>query len=180
MLAKEIAMLLVYEVTRDLALSTRVLDTPLQNQVVVPTLENEHIVLVSVLRAGNGLLDGALELIPSARVGYLGLYRDHETLMPVEYYCKFPPSTEAADVIILDPMLATGHSAAAAATRVLACHPRSVKMVHLIAAPEGIRHFEECHPQIPLYVAAIDEKLNELSYIVPGLGDAGDRLFGTK
>jgi uracil phosphoribosyltransferase len=178
-LVKELAMLLVYEVTRDLALSTREIETPLK-QMQAPTLSQEHIVLVSVLRAGNGLLDGALELIPSAHVGFVGLYRDPATLEAIEYYCKLPRTTEGNIVIILDPMLATGHSAVAAVNKVKSLKPRTIKFVNLLAAPEGIATLTAAHPDIEIFCAAIDERLNEHGYIVPGLGDAGDRLFGTK
>jgi uracil phosphoribosyltransferase len=178
-LAKEIAMLLVYEVTRDLPLSKREIETPIQTM-TAPSLRNEHIILVSILRAGNGLLDGALELIPSARVGFIGLYRDSKTLQPVEYYCKLPSNVSGNDVIIFDPMLATGHSAAAAISKVKELKPSSVKIVNLLAAPEGIETLSKVHPDVKVYVAALDQKLNDHGYIVPGLGDAGDRIFGTK
>lgn len=178
-LAKEVGMLIMYEVTRELALTTRAIVTPIQGM-KAPTLENENLVLVSILRAGNGLLDGVLELIPNARVGFLGLYRDPKTLQPVEYYCKMPSNTALADVFILDPMLATGHSAAAAVTKLKTLKPKSIRMVNLLAAPEGIAALHKAHPDVDIYVGAIDEKLNDHGYIVPGLGDAGDRLFGTK
>ncbi len=178
-LVREIAMLLVYEVTRDLPISFREIETPLE-RMNAPTLADEHIVLVSILRAGNGLLDGALELIPSARVGFIGLYRDHETLKPVEYYSKLPPSTTGSDVIIFDPMLATGHSSAAAIDKIKEYNPRSIKMVNILAAPEGVALLTAKHPEVDVYVGAIDRELNNHGYIVPGLGDAGDRIFGTK
>jgi uracil phosphoribosyltransferase len=132
------------------------------------------------LRAGNGILDGMLELLPSARVGHIGLYRDPKTFIPVEYYEKFPPDLAQRAAIVVDPMLATGHSAVAAVERLKQAQPQSIKFVCLLAAPEGIRHFQEYHPEVPIFTAAIDEKLNEKGYIVPGLGDAGDRLFGTQ
>ena len=145
-----------------------------------PFLDGKKLVLVSILRAGGGIIDGMLELIPSARVGHIGLYRDPETLEAVEYYFKMPPDLEERDVILVDPMLATGHSAVAAALRILALNPKSLRFVCLLAAPEGIRSFQEFCPDIQIYTAAIDSNLNEKGYIVPGLGDAGDRLFGTK
>ncbi len=178
-LVKEVGMLIMFEVTRELALTTREIETPIQ-AMKAPTLANENLVLVSILRAGNGLLDGVLELIPNARVGFLGLYRDPKTLKPVEYYCKMPSNTPTADVFILDPMLATGHSAAAAITKLKEMKPKSIRMVNLLAAPEGIAALHNAHPDVDIYVGAIDEKLNDHGYIVPGLGDAGDRLFGTK
>jgi uracil phosphoribosyltransferase len=178
-LVKEVGMLIAYEVTRDLALTTRSIETPLQTM-VAPTLANENLVLVSILRAGNGLLDGVLELMPSARVGFLGLYRDPKTLQPVEYYCKMPSTISSADVFVLDPMLATGHSAAAAVTKIKTFKPRSIRVVNLLAAPEGVNALHAAHPDIDVFVGAVDERLNDHGYIVPGLGDAGDRLFGTK
>lgn len=178
-LVKEVGMLIAYEMTRDLPLSTRPIETPIQSM-NAPTLANDNLVLVSILRAGNGLLDGMLELMPNARVGFLGLYRDPKTLMPVEYYCKLPSTTSVADVFIVDPMLATGHSAAAAVTKIKSYKPKSIRVAHLLAAPEGIAALQKAHPDIHIYVGAIDEKLNDHGYIVPGLGDAGDRLFGTK
>ena len=179
LLLKEISMLLVYEVTRDLPLSLRKVETPLE-EMQAPTLADEHVVLVSILRAGNGLLDGALELIPSARVGFIGLYRDPQTLKAVEYYCKLPQNMKDSDVIILDPMLATGHSAIAAVNKIKAQHPKRIKVVNLLAAPEGVETLAKAHPDIEIFVAAVDRQLNDHSYILPGLGDAGDRLFGTK
>lgn len=178
-LLREISMLMVYEVTRDLQLTEREIETPIE-KMSAPTLLNENIILVSILRAGNGLLDGSLELIPSARVGFIGLYRDEETLEPVEYYCKLPASVKGNDVIVLDPMLATGHSAAAAIRKVKKFEPRTIKVVNLLAAPEGISTLLSVHPDIQLYVTAVDKHLNSRGYIVPGLGDAGDRIYGTK
>jgi uracil phosphoribosyltransferase len=174
-LVKEIALLLGYEVTRDLAMTTREIETPLK-KMRAPTLVNENIVLVSIMRAGNGLLDGALELIPSGRVGFIGLYRDPQTLKPVEYYSKLPPNLEDNDVIIFDPMLATGHSAIAAVSKVKEYNPRSIKLVNLLAAPEGIEALTQTHPDVRIFVAAVDEGLNEHGYIEPGLGDAGDKI----
>jgi uracil phosphoribosyltransferase len=143
-------------------------------------LDGKKIVLVSILRAGNGLLDGMLRILPSARVGHVGLYRDAATLQAVEYYFKLPHEMAERDVVVLDPMLATGNSAIAAVTRVRATHPRSIRFVCLLTCPEGLAAFHRAHPDVPVYTAAIDSHLNEHGYIVPGLGDAGDRLFGTR
>lgn len=178
-LLTELSQLLAYEVTRDLPLSLIDIQTPLA-PMRAPRLEGKKIVLVSILRAGNGLLDGMLQLIPSARVGHIGLYRDHETLEAIEYYFKLPAQVEDRHMIVVDPMLATGNSAAAAVTRLKATHPKSIKFVCLLAAPEGIRAMHEAHPDVPIFTAAIDERLNDKGYILPGLGDAGDRLYGTK
>jgi uracil phosphoribosyltransferase len=179
LLLKEISMLLVYEVTRDLPLISREIQTPLE-KMMAPSLESEHVILVSILRAGSGLLDGALELIPSAKVGFLGLYRDEKTLKPVEYYCKLPAVMSNSEVIVLDPMLATGHSMIAAVDKIKKTQPKKIKVVNLLAAPEGIEVFSKAHPDVDVFVAAIDRELNKSGYILPGLGDAGDRLFGTK
>jgi uracil phosphoribosyltransferase len=143
-------------------------------------LDGKKIVLVSILRAGNGLLDGMLRILPSARVGHVGLYRDPKTLEAVEYYFKVPHEMEERDVVVLDPMLATGNSAVAAVTRLKATRPRSIRFVCLLTCPEGLQRFRRAHPDVPVYTAAVDSHLNEHGYIVPGLGDAGDRLFGTK
>lgn len=145
-----------------------------------PVLDGKKIVLISILRAGNGLLDGMLRILPSARVGHVGLYRHPETLEAVEYYFKVPQDMEDRDVIVLDPMLATGNSAVAAVERIKKTQPRSLKFVCLLAAPEGVEAFHAAHPDVPIFTAAIDEYLDDHSYIVPGLGDAGDRLFGTR
>jgi uracil phosphoribosyltransferase len=177
-LAGEIAMLLAYEVTRDLPLSLEKIETPLETM-DAPVLKGRELVLVSILRAGNGILDGMLRLIPAAHVGHIGLYRDPKTLVAVEYYCKLPPKIEERDVIIVDPMLATGHSAVAAIERVLERKPKSLRFVCLLAAPEGVKFVHEHFPQIEIFTAALDRALNEKKYIVPGLGDAGDRMFGT-
>ncbi|HWP75016.1 MAG TPA: uracil phosphoribosyltransferase [Methylomirabilota bacterium] len=178
-LLSEISMLLAYEVTRDLPTHEVAAETP-----VAPTtirlLDGKKIVLVSILRAGNGLLDGMLRILPSARVGHVGLYRDAATLQAVEYYFKLPHEMAERDVVVLDPMLATGNSAIAAVTRVRATHPRSIRFVCLLTCPEGLAAFHRAHPDVPVYTAAIDSHLNEHGYIVPGLGDAGDRLFGTR
>jgi uracil phosphoribosyltransferase len=178
-LLTEVSMLLAYEVTRDLPLIYEPIETPLA-PMRAPVLEGKKVVLVSILRAGNGLLQGMLQVLPSARVGHVGLYRDPKTLGAVEYYLKLPGEFEDRDAIVVDPMLATGNSAVAAVERLKQCRPRSIKFVCLLAAPEGVRHFHEQHPDVPLYTAAIDERLDDHGYIVPGLGDAGDRLYGTK
>ena len=178
-LLAEISMLLAYEVTRDLPTHEVAAETP-----VAPTtirlLDGKKIVLVSILRAGNGLLDGMLRILPSARVGHVGLYRDPTTLQAIEYYFKVPHEMTERDVVVLDPMLATGNSAVAAVSRVRATHPRSIRFVCLLTCPEGLASFHRTQPDVPVYTAAIDSHLNEHGYIVPGLGDAGDRLFGTR
>jgi uracil phosphoribosyltransferase len=178
-LLKEISMLLAYEMTRDMVVGFERIETPLA-PMDAPVLEGKKIVLISILRAGTGLLDGMLELIPSARVGHVGLYRDPKTLEPVEYYYKIPSEMTDRDAVLVDPMLATGHSAVAAVGKVKKANPRSVKFVCLLAAPEGIKTFHAAHPDVPIYTPAVDERLDEHGYIVPGLGDAGDRMFGTK
>jgi len=178
-LLREISLLLAYEVTRDLPLTEVEIQTPLA-KTKGPKLEGKKMVLISILRAGNGLLEGMLDLVPSARVGHIGLYRDPKTLVAVEYYFKVPESLEERQVIVVDPMLATGNSAAAALSRIKAAGARSIKYVCLLAAPEGVRALGEAHPDVPIYTAAIDDHLNDHGYIVPGLGDAGDRLYGTK
>ncbi len=178
-LLREISTLLAYEVCRDFPTTMIEVETPI-GKTMAPVLDGKKLVLISILRAGNGLLDGMLDLIPSARVGHIGLYRDHQTLEPVEYYFKVPDSMAERDVIIVDPMLATGNSAAAAVARIKKTGPRSIKFMCLLTVPEGLRVFHAAHPDVPVYTAAIDERLNEKSYIVPGLGDAGDRMFGTK
>ena len=178
-LAREVALLLAYEVTRDLPLTTVDIETP-----VAPTkaaaIDGKKLCLVSVLRAGNGLLDGMLDLIPSARVGHIGIYRDPETLVAVEYYYKVPEDLRSRLVIVVDPMLATGNSAVAALSKLKDDGAEQLKFACLLAAPEGIAQMRDVHPDVPIYTAAIDEKLNDHGYIVPGLGDAGDRLYGTK
>jgi uracil phosphoribosyltransferase len=175
----EISMLMAYEVTRDLPLVYEDIETPLC-AMRAPRIDGKKVVLVSVLRAGNGMLDGMLRILPSARVGHVGLYRDPETLGAVEYYLRMPRELEDRDVVVIDPMLATGNSAVAALNRMQALGPRSLKFVCLLAAPEGIENLRSAHPSVPIFTAAIDERLNDHGYIVPGLGDAGDRLFGTK
>jgi uracil phosphoribosyltransferase len=178
-LAREIALLLAYEVTRDRALTTLEIETPLQ-KMRAPVLAGKEICLVSVLRAGNGILDGMLEILPSARVGFVGLYRDPETLAAVEYYCKLPEDIGERETIVVDPMLATGHSASAAVSRIKQAGAKSIKFVCLLAAPEGVKEMQAHHPDVAIFTAALDSHLNDHGYIVPGLGDAGDRLFGTK
>lgn len=178
-LLREISMLLAYETTRDLATTTQRVDTPLETM-TTPALAGKKLVLVSILRAGNGLLDGVLELIPSARVGFIGLYRDETTLQPVEYYFKVPGDLADRRVILLDPMLATGNSSAAAVTRLKAAGALDIRFMCLLAAPEGVARMRDAHPDVPLVTAALDRELNDQGFILPGLGDAGDRMFGTR
>ena len=178
-LLREISQLLAYEVTRELPMTTKPIDTPLE-QMDAPTLDGKKLALVSILRAGNGLLDGILELIPSARVGFVGLYRDEETLQPVQYYFKVPTEMEDRLVIAVDPMLATGNSSVAAIDLLKKSGAKNIRFLCLLAAPEGIARMKEAHPDVPIVTAAIDSHLNDQGYIVPGLGDAGDRMFGTK
>ena len=178
-LVSELATLLCYEATRDLPLEEVEIETPIA---VAPTkvLSGRKLALVPILRAGLGMVDGMLTLLPAAKVGHIGLYRNEETLEPVEYYCKLPSDIAERDVIVLDPMLATGGSARDAITQIKKRGARSIKFIGIIAAPEGLKALHEAHPDVDIYVAALDEKLNEKGYIVPGLGDAGDRIFGTK
>jgi uracil phosphoribosyltransferase len=178
-LLREISMLLAYEVCRDLPTTLIPIETPVA-PMMAPVLDGKKTVLVAILRAGGGILDGMLQILPSARVGHIGLYRDPKTLAAVEYFYKVPDNMGERDAIVVDPMLATGNSAAAAVTRLKQSGPRSIKFVCLLTCPEGLAAFHAVHPDTPVYTAAIDERLNEKSYIVPGLGDAGDRLFGTK
>ena len=178
-LLREISQLLAYEVTRGLPMTTRRIDTPLE-PMDAPVIDGKKLALVSILRAGNGLLDGVLELIPSARVGFVGLYRDEETLKPVQYYFKVPTELEDRLVIAVDPMLATGNSSVAAIDLLKEAGAKNIRFLCLLAAPEGIARMKEAHPDVPIVTAAIDSHLNENGYIVPGLGDAGDRMFGTK
>lgn len=178
-LLREISHLLAYEVTRDLPLKTETIETPLC-EMQAPTIDGKKLALVSILRAGNGLLDGILELIPNARVGFVGLYRDEETLKPVKYYFKVPSELEDRLTIVVDPMLATGNSSAAAIDMIKEAGAKNIIFLCLLAAPEGVARMKEAHPDVPVVTASLDEKLNELGYIVPGLGDAGDRMFGTK
>lgn len=178
-LLREISQLLAYEVTRGLPMTTRSIETPMQ-QMDAPVIDGKKLALVSILRAGNGLLDGILELIPSARVGFVGLYRDEETLKPVQYYFKVPTELEDRLVIAVDPMLATGNSSVAAIDLLKKAGAKNIRFVCLLAAPEGIARMKEAHPDVPIVTAAVDSHLNDHGYIVPGLGDAGDRMFGTK
>ena len=178
-LIREVGTLLDYEVTKDLPLVYKEIETPLM-KTNAPFLEGKKLCLVSILRAGNGLLDGFMDLVPSARVGHIGLYRDPETLEAVEYYMKLPDLINQRLVLALDPMLATGHSSSAAVTRLKENGASNIRFVCLLAAPEGIECFSNVHPDVPIYTAAADEKLNNHAYILPGLGDAGDRIFGTK
>ncbi|MBO6624551.1 MULTISPECIES: uracil phosphoribosyltransferase [Paracoccaceae] len=178
-LLREISLLLAYEVTRGLPMTTRSIETPLE-RMDAPVLAGKKLALVSILRAGNGLLDGILELIPSARVGFVGLYRDEETLQPVQYYFKVPTELEDRLVIAVDPMLATGNSSAAAIDLLKEAGATNIRFLCLLAAPEGVARMKEAHPDVPIVTAALDSHLNEKGYIVPGLGDAGDRMFGTK
>ena len=178
-LLQEIATLMVYEVTRDLPTEEVEVETPICT-CKARKLAGEKIAIVPILRAGLGMVDGIMDLIPTCRVGHIGLYRDPETKEPVEYYCKLPPDSPNRQLIVLDPMLATGGSASAAISFIKQRGCSNIRLVNLIAAPEGVARIEADHPDVPIYVAAMDEKLNENAYIVPGLGDAGDRLFGTK
>ena len=178
-LLREISHLLAYEVTRNLPMTTVTVQTPLE-PMEAPAIKGKKLALVSILRAGNGLLDGILELIPNARVGFVGLYRDPETLQPVEYYYKVPDAMEDRLTIVVDPMLATGNSSAAAVTRLKEGGARNIRFLCLLAAPEGVARMKEAHPDVPIVTAALDSHLNDHGYIVPGLGDAGDRMFGTK
>ena len=177
-LVSEIATLMCFESTRDLPLEEIEVKTPIA-AAKTKVIAGRKLAVVPILRAGLGMVDGVVALVPGARIGHIGLYRDHETLMPVEYYCKLPSDIEERDVIIVDPMLATGGSAIDAVSQIKKRHPRSIKFMCIISAPEGIKAFTEAHPDVPVYTAAIDECLNEHGYIVPGLGDAGDRIFGT-
>ena len=178
-LVSEIAMLMCYEATRDLPLEEVEIETPVA-RARVKRLSGKKLAVVPILRAGLGMVDGMLALIPSAKVGHIGLYRDPETLEPVEYYCKMPPDIADRDVIIVDPMLATGGSAAAAISFIKRYGCRHIKLMCIISAPEGVKAVQEAHPDVDIYTAALDDHLNDHGYIVPGLGDAGDRIFGTK
>ncbi|MDR1570697.1 MAG: uracil phosphoribosyltransferase [Oscillospiraceae bacterium] len=178
-LLEEISMLMVYEVTRDLPTKTVQVETPI-GPADTQVLAGKKLGLVPILRAGLGMVDGIMKLIPNARIGHIGLYRDPVTLNPVEYYCKLPPDIEERDLIVLDPMLATGGSSSAAIGFIKKRGGTNIKLVCLIAAPEGVARIQEDHPDVEIFVAALDERLNEHGYIVPGLGDAGDRLFGTR
>ena len=178
-LLREISQLLAYEVTRGLPMTTKVIETPME-QMDAPVLDGKKLALISILRAGNGLLDGVLELVPSARVGFVGLYRDEETLQPVQYYFKVPESMQDRLVIAVDPMLATGNSSVAAVDLLKQSGATNIRFLCLLASPEGVARMAKAHPDVPIVTAALDSHLNEKGYIVPGLGDAGDRMFGTK
>lgn len=178
-LLNEISMLMAYEVTRDMPMQEVEIETPLETM-TAKMIDGKKLVFVSILRAGTGILDGMLTVVPGARVGHIGLYRDPKTLQAVEYYFKMPKDMQERDVVVVDPMLATGNSAAAAVSRIKALNPRSIKFVCLLTCPEGIATLRKAHPDVPIYTAAIDRQLNEHGYILPGLGDAGDRIFGTQ
>ena len=178
-LVSEIAMLMCYESTRDLPLKEVEIKTPITTA-KTKVLAGRKMAFVPILRAGLGMVDGVLSLIPAARVGHIGMYRDPQTHKPVDYYCKLPSDLEERDVFVLDPMLATGGSAIDAVTRIKEFNPKRIKFMCIIAAPEGVKAFTEAHPDVPVYCAGLDDHLNEHAYIVPGLGDAGDRIFGTK
>lgn len=178
-LLREISQLLAYEVTRELEMTTRRIETPIE-AIDAPVLAGKKLALISILRAGNGLLDGILELVPGARVGFVGLYRDEQTLEPVQYYFKVPEHLDDRMVIAVDPMLATGNSSVAAIDLLKKAGATNIRFLCLLAAPEGIKRMQEAHPDVPIVTASVDEKLNDHGYIVPGLGDAGDRMFGTK
>ncbi len=178
-LLNELSSLMAYEVTRDMPLQSIEVETPLETM-TSQVIDGKKLVFVSILRAGNGILEGMLSVVPGARVGHVGLYRDPKTLEPVEYYFKMPQEMEERDIVIVDPMLATGNSAIAAVTRLKQLKPRSIKFICLLTCPEGVAALQKAHPDVAIYTAAIDRQLNEHGYILPGLGDAGDRIFGTK
>ena len=178
-LLSEISMLLAYEALEGIKLREEEIETPLQ-KMKAPVVDGKKLVLIAILRAGLGLVDGMLKIVPNARVGHIGLFRDPKTLEPVEYFYKVPSDLSDRDVVVCDPMLATGNSAVAAVTRVKQSNPGSLRFVCLLGCPEGVATFEKAHPDVPVFTAAIDERLNDHGYILPGLGDAGDRLFGTK
>ncbi|MDU7337039.1 MAG: uracil phosphoribosyltransferase [Clostridium sp.] len=178
-LVGEIALLMCYEATRDLPLEETTVETPVATA-TTKVLSGRKLAFVPILRAGLGMVDAVLEMVPAAKVGHIGLYRDHETLQPVEYYSKLPLDTNERDVIVLDPMLATGGSAVDAINIIKRSHPKSIKFMCVIAAPEGVEALSKAHPDVPIYCAHIDDRLDEAGYIIPGLGDAGDRIFGTQ
>lgn len=178
-LIHEVSLLMAYEITRNMPLKLKRIETPLM-PMDAPTLAGKKPIFVSILRAGNALLDGMLQLIPSAKVGHVALYRDPDTLKAVEYYFKMPQNSEKRDIIVVDPMLATGNTAITAINRIKALNPKSIVFLCLLAAPEGIEALHEAHPDVSIYTAAVDQKLNDKKYILPGLGDAGDRMYGTK
>ena len=178
-LLSEIGSLMAYEVTRTIPMHEVIIETPLE-QMASKMIDGKKLVFVPILRAGTGLLDGFLSIVPGARIGHIGLYRDPKTLVAVEYYLKMPHGMRERDAIVLDPMLATGNSAVAAVERLKEVNPRSIRFVCLVSSPEGIAHFHDAHPDVPIWTAAVDRELNDHGYILPGLGDAGDRIFGTK
>jgi uracil phosphoribosyltransferase len=178
-LLNELSMLMAYEVTRDMPMQDIEIETPLE-KTTSRVIDGKKLVFVSILRAGNGILEGMLSVVPGARVGHVGLYRDPKTLTAVEYYFKMPHDMEERDIVVVDPMLATGNSAIAAVERLKELNPKSIKFVCLLTCPEGIKALQAAHPDVPIYTAAIDRELNSHGYILPGLGDAGDRIFGTK
>ena len=178
-LLNELSMLMAYEVTRDMPMQDIEIETPLE-KTTSKVIDGKKLVFVSILRAGNGILEGMLSVVPGARVGHVGLYRDPKTLTAVEYYFKMPKNMEERDIVVVDPMLATGNSAIAAVERLKELNPKSIKFVCLLTCPEGIKALQTAHPDVPIYTAAIDRELNSHGYILPGLGDAGDRIFGTK
>ena len=178
-LLNELSMLMAYEVTRDMPMQDVVIDTPLETM-TGKMIDGKKLVFVSILRAGNGILDGVLSVVPGARIGHIGLYRDPKTLQAVEYYFKMPKDMEERDIVVVDPMLATGNSAAAAVTRLKQLKPKSIKFLCLLTCPEGIATMQQAHPDVAIYTAAIDRQLSDHGYILPGLGDAGDRIFGTQ
>jgi uracil phosphoribosyltransferase len=178
-LLNELSMLMAYEVTRDMPTQSITIDTPLETM-QSNVIDGKKLVFVSILRAGTGILDGMLSVVPGARVGHIGLYRDPKTLMAVEYYFKMPQDMQERDVVVVDPMLATGNSAIAAVEKIKALKPRSIKFLCLLTCPEGVGALQTAHPDVPIFTAAIDRQLNDHGYILPGLGDAGDRIFGTK
>jgi uracil phosphoribosyltransferase len=178
-LLNEVSMLMAYEVTRDMPMQDVEIETPLETM-TAKMIDGKKLVFVSILRAGNGILDGVLSVVPGARIGHIGLYRDPKTLQAVEYYFKMPKNMEERDIVVVDPMLATGNSAAAAVTRLKQLNPKSIKFLCLLTCPEGIATMHRLHPDVPIYTAAIDRELSAHGYILPGLGDAGDRIFGTQ
>lgn len=178
-LLNELSMLMAYEVTRDMEISYVSVDTPMETM-QAPTIDGKKLALISILRAGTGILDGMLQVVPGARVGHIGLYRNQDTLQAVEYFFKVPQNMPERDVIVVDPMLATGNSAVAAISRIKLTHPKSLKFLCLLTCPEGVAAMRSAHPDVHIYTASIDRQLNEDGYILPGLGDAGDRIFGTK
>jgi uracil phosphoribosyltransferase len=178
-LLRELAAFMAYEVMADMPLSDIEIETPLETM-MSPVMDGKKIVFVSILRAGTGLLDGMLDVVPGARVGHVGLYRDPQTLAAVQYYFKMPQQMNERHVIVVDPMLATGNSAVAAIDRIKALNPKSIKFVCLVGCPEGVANMQKSHPEVPIYAASIDRELNSHGYILPGLGDAGDRIFGTQ